>query len=243
MNKALNQKANFWKAIPVWGWFIGAIFFALECVIFFSNRAIVLNFYHGWMFVPKTPVLDDAIPLFPYFFIQIYFMAFGFWVIFPIGIMFTKKGNYWNYILAQLTSFLIILIIYFSYPTYVDRVGDGLVEKVNAGVGWSYDIMRFLYANDGNGIGYGALPSIHVLMSILPWMFIVGRKELPLWFRIPVGICMWLVIPSTLLTKQHYIIDVIGSLLLCATVFCIYHIPNIGLKIENYLANKKKKRV
>lgn len=71
-------------------------------------------------------------------------------------------------------------------------------------------------------------PSIHCLVSWFCYLGIRGRKEIPVWYQRVSMIIAILVFASTLLTKQHVIIDVAGGILLAE--FCI----RIGRKTNLY---------
>ena len=90
-------------------------------------------------------------------------------------------------------------------------------------------------------------PSIHCLVSWFCYIGIRGRKEIPVWYqRTSLGIAV-LVFISTLLTKQHVLIDVAGGVLLGSVCFqigkktrlyCIY--AKIGGRIESVIRSLLK---
>ena len=71
-------------------------------------------------------------------------------------------------------------------------------------------------------------PSIHCLVSWFCYLGIRGRKEIPRWYQRVSMVIAILVFASTLLTKQHVIVDVAGGILLAD--FCFF----IGRKTDLY---------
>lgn len=71
-------------------------------------------------------------------------------------------------------------------------------------------------------------PSIHCLVSWFCYLGIRGRKEIPRWYQSVSMVIAILVFASTLLTKQHVIVDVAGGILLAE--FCFF----IGRKTDLY---------
>ena len=64
-------------------------------------------------------------------------------------------------------------------------------------------------------------PSIHCLVSWFCYLGIRGRKEIPVWYQRVSMVIAVLVFASTLLTKQHVIVDVAGGILLAELCFFI----------------------
>jgi membrane-associated phospholipid phosphatase len=84
--------------------------------------------------------------------------------------------------------------------------------------------MRFLYWVDR---GDNLFPSIHCSMSWLCWLWVRGRKDVPLQWRvlslvIAVAICI-----STLTTRQHVFVDIIGGIVLAEVSYALANIPRV----------------
>ena len=111
-----------------------------------------------------------------------------------------KRAENWNQVfysmaLASLLSFCIFII----YPTTVPRVvqtNDGLTAEAFA----------FLYAVDSTA---NCFPSLHVSLACLAASVVSGERRN---LRVLVIIWAFLIILSTMTTKQHYFIDLIGGL-------------------------------
>src|SRR5574344_2364394 len=67
-------------------------------------------------------------------------------------------------------------------------------------------------------------PSGHCLLCFIVLFATWNDKKIPLYIRIPIIIVNFLIIASTVFTKQHVFIDVIGSLIL--SLFMYYYLAN-----------------
>ncbi|WP_279230348.1 phosphatase PAP2 family protein [Thermohalobacter berrensis] len=120
-------------------------------------------------------------------------------------------------------SKLICMVIYITYPTYVIRpeiLGTDIFSK----------LIEMVYSNDNP---VNVFPSIHVLQSLLTHKAIIHIKGVKKWVKYSSLLFIVMVILSTLMIKQHYILDVIGaySLALITTKF-IYNEKHEGYSIK-----------
>ena len=101
--------------------------------------------------------------------------------------------------------------LFILMPTIMDRVSEGVLQKVQEpGVlNW---MMKFIYAADGWEKGRALFPSFHCLMSIYCYLGIRKQNEISRGFKVYTVVMTILICLSTLYTKQHYIVDVIGGL-------------------------------
>jgi membrane-associated phospholipid phosphatase len=152
----------------------------------------------GWAL--SLPV-DKLIPLcppalIPYLIGTFLFVAFPIWASF-----YSKKYEFESYIISFLTATLISYIIYLALPTFVIR------PEVHSQDYFSKAIV-FLYQND---YPHNAAPSGHTFYTLISFLYI------KLWYPKVQGVSLTIalfVIASTLLTKQHYVLDVISGLIL-----------------------------
>lgn len=84
--------------------------------------------------------------------------------------------------------------------------------------------MRLLYRVDAAD---NLFPSIHCLVSWLCWIGVRKRKDIPTIYRYISLIASLLVCISTLTTKQHVIVDVIGGIALAECSYMIAGIPRV----------------
>jgi membrane-associated phospholipid phosphatase len=79
-------------------------------------------------------------------------------------------------------------------------------------------LMRFLYWVDSPD---NLFPSIHCLTSWMCYIGIRGRRNIPLGYRIFSCLMAIAVFISTLTTKQHVLVDVVGGVLLAEGCYMI----------------------
>jgi membrane-associated phospholipid phosphatase len=112
-----------------------------------------------------------------------------------------KSGEFEAYTISILSVSLISYVIYIALPTFVTRpeiTGNDIFSKVVA----------ILYSADQSN---NAAPSGHTYLSFLSAIY-MGRwipKLRWLWIML-----MILILASTLLTKQHYVLDLVAGLIL-----------------------------
>ncbi len=142
--------------------------------------------------------LDAQIPLVPIWTIP-YVLTLTWWAgCYIWAALEMKSGLFCSLVASTLFTMLTAYVFYLLYPTYVSR-------SIVDGNGWQFDMLRQLYANDR---AYNAFPSGHTYTSLLIlfywWIWRPGLRWL--WFGI-----VSLILVSTLLTHQHYLVDLLGG--------------------------------
>lgn len=169
-------------------------------------------------FLPKLPLIDDAIPIVPLFIIP-YVWAYLFWAMAPMAASKCKLDHFLDYLAAYLFACIVGAVILIFAPTYMDRVQEGLYDP--SGTGPLYSLMRLWYSMDGGDIAYNLFPSFHCINSAISYLAVAGRKEVPKWFRIYSFITMILIFCSTLFVKQHFVLDVCAGAAISFVTFFI----------------------
>ncbi len=116
---------------------------------------------------------------------------------------------------------IIGMVIFTLVPTRVMRQSPDFVGAT--GFLW-----RCLFAVDTTG---NALPSLHVATACLAAIALSSRRGL---WRITVLVWAAMIILSTLTTKQHYAIDVLGGLMLAAVSFVLVRFGVEYRRIDRY---------
>lgn len=152
----------------------------------------------GWAL--SLPI-DKYIPLYPpalipYLIGSLLFVAFPLW-----ASLYYKESQFEAYIISFLTATVISYIIYLTLPTFVIR------PEVHSQDYFSRAIV-LLYRYD---YPHNSAPSGHTFYTLISFLYI--KLWNPKVQRISLAIVL-LIIASTLLTKQHYILDVISGLIL-----------------------------
>ncbi len=208
------------KDVPVYGWVLGIVYFILQYAMY--RLANLLSRVFGtinWAFVPKIPFIDDRIPVVS-FFVVFYLFSYVFWICGPIIASLTEKRNFINYIIGLSAAYIIGFLIFLFAPTYMDRAAEGLMAYAER-PGIFNALLKVIYGADGGDLAFNLFPSYHCLISLYCYLGIRKRTEVSKGVRVYSLVMTILICMSTVLTKQHYIIDIAGGLgisILCYAV-------------------------
>ena len=199
---------------------------SFNMAVYFGSRIIAGNWHHYNI----ESSLDRLIPIWAPSVI-IYLGCYLFWAANYIIIAQQEKDTVCQFFSADFLSRIVCLIFYLVVPTTNVR------PNVDPSGFWN-QLLLYLYSIDAAD---NLFPSIHCLVSCFCYIGIRGNQKIPKWYRGLSCIMALLVCASTLLTKQHVIIDVIGGILLAE--FCIWFSKKTSIwkvyqNILNYL-NKK----
>ena len=201
------------RILPAYGVFPVIFSFVFNCLVYSGSRMIAGGWYHHNI---ETGV-DRSIPFVPEFLV-IYFGCYVFWAVNYILIARQDRRSVYQLFTGDFISRCVCLVSFLAFPTTNTRpliTGSGL---------WNQAAL-WLYAIDAAD---NLFPSIHCLVSWFCYLGIRGRKEIPRWYQSVSMVIAILVFASTLLTKQHVIVDVAGGILLAE--FCFF----IGRKTDLY---------
>ena len=178
---------------------------SFNMAVYFGSRIIAGNWHHYNI----ESSLDRLIPIWAPSVI-IYLGCYLFWAANYIIIAQQEKDTVCQFFSADFLSRIVCLIFYLVVPTTNVR------PNVDPSGFWN-QLLLYLYSIDAAD---NLFPSIHCLVSWFCYIGIRGNQKIPKWYRGLSCIMALLVCASTLLTKQHVIIDVIGGILLAE--FCIW---------------------
>jgi membrane-associated phospholipid phosphatase len=194
------------KILPVYGWIALAAEFALNTLVYNGAKLIA----GGWHHYNLETDLDRAIPFVPWT-VFIYFICFAFWAANYILSVRQGREAAYRFLSADCLAKWICLLFFLLLPTTNTRP-----EVTGHGV-WDM-LMRFLYWVDSPD---NLFPSIHCLTSWMCYIGIRGRRNIPLGYRIFSCLMAIAVFISTLTTKQHVLVDVVGGVLLAEGCYMI----------------------
>lgn len=180
--------------------------FSFNMLVYVGSRMIAGNWHHYNI----ESSFDAKIPFWPPSAV-IYLGCYLFWAANYIIISRQEKKEICQFFSADFISRVICFVFYILFPT------TNIRPHVNSDGFWN-QIMIFLYSIDAAD---NLFPSIHCLVSWFCYIALRGKKEYPFWYRVFSCIMAVLVCLSTLLTKQHVIIDVIGGIVLAEVCFYI----------------------
>ena len=175
-----------------------AAMLGMNMVAYMGTRIFTTGRYH---YNIESP-LDRMLPLVP-FFVVFYVLAFAQWITGYLLIGREKKAYCYRFFLGEIIAKAICLVIFLVFPTTLNRpeiTGNGIFER----------LLAFIYSVDAAD---NLFPSIHCLESWMCWRGCrkLTQTRLPGWFSGANLVLTLLVFASTVLCKQHVLIDIAGG--------------------------------
>ena len=179
---------------------------------------VLVSLVPGYLFIARSAstravhvpelALDGALPLEPAWSL-VYGALYVFLIVLPVFVVRQDehiRRTVWAYLLVWIAAY----VCFFAYPTIAPRPAKVLETGFGA---WG---LQFLYDADPP---YNCFPSLHVAHSFVSALTChrVHRK-----LGIVAILCASLVGLSTLLTKQHYVLDVIAGILLAGVAYFVF---------------------
>lgn len=192
--------------VPVYGVIPVVFAFVFNSIVYSGAQLITGSWYHYNI----ENRLDGMIPFIPQT-ILIYLGCYVFWVVNYILIARQSKEKVYQFFAGDMFSRMICFAFFILFPTTN-------IRPEIAGHNFWADAMRWLYSMDDAS---NLFPSIHCLMSWFCYIAIRKNENIPRWYRRLSLIIAIAVFISTLTTKQHVIVDVIGGVVLAEISFWI----------------------
>ena len=215
----LLEKCKKW--IPVWVFIPLLSILAVNCLVYWGSGVLTADRYH----FDFTFAFDRAVPLIPEF-VWIYILAFPFWAVNYILAVQRGKKTFYRFVATDLLVHLMCFIIFMAVPTTNIRpvlAGDTLSER----------ILSLVYIMDGGNMPSNLLPSIHCYVSWLCWRELKCAREIPVWYQRFSLVFAVLIIISTQVLKQHYIVDAIAAVILVEAAWRFFAKESRYQKIMN----------
>lgn len=178
----------------------------VNCLVYF----VIARLADGWKHYDLTLAFDRAVPLVPAF-VSVYLGCYLFWIVNYILIVRQGREECIRFASADIMSRLICCFFYLALPTTNVRpvlTGDSI---------WTV-LLQGVYTMDKP---VNLFPSIHCLVSWFCYIGIRKNKKIPRGYRIFSCVFAVLVFVSTQVTKQHYIVDVIGGVAVAELTYYI----------------------
>ena len=195
-------------------------FFLFNFLYYFSSFVVELCDLKLHNVVSKLDLFFPTLTVFivPYFIFIIFFFVASYFM-----------GVKDRLLLHRFTTTLIISatigsLIFLIYPTYVDHD----VFNIKNG------ILNFIYRND---VGKNACPSFHVLMVWCIWVHF-RQLEISKKIKLSVHILTYLIVFSTVLIKQHGLIDVPAAIVIVEAVNFLTKKYSLDIKLFNFVETK-----
>jgi membrane-associated phospholipid phosphatase len=158
-------------------------------------------------FVPEL-ALDRRLPLLPAWAI-VYGTAYLFLIVLPVLVV-RQGAHIRRMYLAYLSVWVTAYVVFLLLPTVAPRPADV------AGEGFAVWGLRFLYSADPP---HNCFPSLHVAHSCVSAL---SCHRVHRGLGAGAAACALLVGVSTLLAKQHYVLDVAAGVLLAALAYAVF---------------------
>ena len=198
------------KYIPLWAIPPLMTIVAVNCLIYWGGSALTAGKYH----YDFTMAVDRAVPLLPVF-VWFYILAFPFWA---AGYVLAAKGGrdmFYRFVATDLTIHFICFICFIFIPTTNVRpeiAGNTISEK----------LLLLVYSMDGGSSPANLFPSIHCYVSWMCWKGVAGSKKIPRWYQAFSLVFAILIIISTQVLKQHYLVDAVADIALVEVFWRFY---------------------
>ncbi len=193
IEKNLNRWLKAYSIVPL------ISVFTFNSLVYWGTMKVT----EGWHHYDFTLSFDRVVPFVPEW-VYIYLVCYLFWAINYIMSAWFGKERFYQFVTADLLSRVICCIFFLAVPTTN-------IRPEIAGEGMTMEVMCWLYEADQPS---NLFPSIHCLVSWFSYIAIRGRKEIPKWYRAFSCMFALAVVASTQYTKQHYIVDAVGGVLL-----------------------------
>lgn len=199
------------------------LIFGLNALIYFLIK-LFINDYH----LISVP-FDNKIPFIKEF-IYIYIIWYPFLIVSFFIVWKNNRQKYIKLILTTVISLIIVYMFFILYPTKVDRPAVNTFNNLTTFI---------TYVTFKSDTPVNCFPSVHCLLCFILMFSTIKDNKLPLLFKIIANVLSVLIILSTLLVKQHVILDVIGSLILAILSFYIItntkYLKKIAQKIDKMM--------
>lgn len=173
--------------------------------------------------------IDNSIPFIPQFII-IYNIFYPVIFISFYNIFNHDRDTYYKGIIAGILGYVIADIIFLIYPVEMIRPD---ITNLNIDIIHNF-VLQVTYKFDNPPIN--CFPSIHCIFCFQMIYSTMRCKNYNYKYKLITIIILLLIILSTLFVKQHYVIDVLGALVVCIiTNFIVYLMRRKKLKKMIYL--------
>ena len=203
----------------------GLLAFAFNCVCYMGPKPFITP----ERYIHINSPLDDALPFVPWFLI-FYFASFLQWAFYYFGINNLNNEETYRVFSGEMFAKVFCLAIFLLFPVTIERpeiTGDGF---------WDL-IMKLVYAVDTPCCLF---PSFHCFQSWMHFRFCLKHRSKAI--SIPVGIFTLFVFASTVLIKQHLLLDIAGGVLFAEFGQYVSNHTGIYRKFEAF-CDKIRKRL
>ena len=193
---------------------------AMNMLVYYGSRLLNLHMTPYDLSLP----LDHRIPLVPPF-IVFYIFSFVYWWLSYMTIAADSPQNC-GLLFGEMIAKLICLAFFLLLPTWMQRPevpGNDIFSR----------LVRLIYFTD---VPNNLFPSIHCMESHLCWRGLARCRRVPRWVKIGAFILSLAIYASTLLVRQHLLLDVPAGILVGELGWWISRRLRLG---ERYAARRR----
>lgn len=224
-----NKKRLVGRFLPCWAIIPLLSILCVNHFVYWGSSLMTQERFH----YDLTTGLDRMVPLVPEF-VWIYLGAYAFWACGYIMASWRGKEMFYRFVATDLAVHAACFAIFLIFPTTNVRPGlpgNTISEKV----------LELVYHFDGGENPYNLLPSIHCYVSWMCYRGIKGSGKVPAWYQSFSLAAAILIIVSTQVLKQHYIIDAIAGVALVEIFWFIFREENRYRKVMSFFEYINKK--
>lgn len=224
-----RRKLSFAEFLPKWAILPLLSIFFLNCLIYWGSGVLTAEKYH----YDFTMELDRAVPLLPWF-VWIYVLAFPFWAFNYILSARKGKDAFYRFVATDLTVHVTCFVLFLLVPTTNVRpeiTGNSLSEE----------LLKLIYLLDGGKNPSNLFPSIHCYVSWLCWRGLKDSEKIPKWYRNFSLVFAILIIISTQVLKQHYLVDAVAGIVLVEGAWRFFQKGNRHKRIKEFFEKINRK--
>ena len=200
------------KLCPVCGIIPLISCFLVNGLVYWGTQLICMGRYH----YDFTTDFDRMVP-FQSGWVSIYVLSYIFWIIgYVMAARFNTKDNFYRFVFSDMLSRIICMVIFIAVPT------TNLRPSVTDDMALSW-LMKCIYNAD---LPTNLFPSIHCLVSLMCFLGVYKSKDVSRWAKTAILMFAVLVFASTQFTKQHYIVDVFGGVIVALVAYKIGNSTN-----------------
>ncbi len=169
----------------------------LNCLVFYGTRLLNRN----WEHISVTTGLDALIPVIPAA-VTVYVFAYITWLVGYSVIARDGKSLCYEVFSGELIAKLLTMVCFLVIPTIMERPeipGDDVFSRM----------LRLIYYLDTPD---NLFPSVHCLENWFVFRGVLRCKKAGSGWKIAAGVAMVLVFASTVLVKQHVVLDIVGAI-------------------------------
>lgn len=207
-------------------WYL--LFIPIYLIMFFVTETFIDSTCDYWVsYVP----FDDVVPFVDWFVI-FYVLWYPLLIAVGLLLLIKDKAAYERYFLMIMIGFTSSTIFFWILPN-----GQNLRPESFASDNIFTKVISMLYASDTNT---NVLPSMHVYGSLCAMIAVIDSDRVDnLWIVGGVSLLAILISASTVLIKQHSVLDIVGAVILCVPLYLTIYFRRIFSRRETMFEKSK----